>query len=1646
LHSPGGSWLAAALVAGCSADLVLPREAQIECVEDGECPDGFICKTALGRCVQTEAIDQDPPEVDGAPRIAPDVGTIDTRFSVCFDVSEPLMLPPVVHLGAGAAGRVVARDEEAAEADGWCYAYVADGSEGSGSHALTVDLADQGGNSALGLALGALDFDFGVPRLATAPVFLTEVIAEESTAELTITFDEPLEGSPDVRMWAEDAEMTDVGLAWEESYAEEARTFHMVYTPSGDEPEGQYLVLLSAASDRAGNVSPEESIGALRLDFSPPVILDHTSIAPALAILGQTIIVDISTDEELGEDQPRLTGEAEGTPPLAFQGGVTGLRSMRFTHTVASNADTNYDLFLSGLVDVAGNELQRARIGSLGVDVEDPHAIDFWQSHDRLAATDTLEVRFSVSEPLAMPAEARLGQRDMRRVGEDDAPYTFTFDGADEHLDDQFQVNVELHDPAGHHVYYSAGAIIEVDTIPPRLVGVSITPELAGLDTGVLLLITTTEELAEPPIPIWGEASDPGFEFVLSSGLAHTFELTVDENMQGGTYLLTGVRMVDRHGNREEQVWGDGVALELDVSVPRISSVALDAETYSAQPGHEGLQVTFDTSESLDGDDATLAVTLRGEPVGCELYSGPGGDGLPPSYTCSRPITLADETGPALVRIRTEDAAGNMDVATTTFEIDHVPPTVEAVVSASPLALGDVLEVRLTPSEELGRIDLVAETATNQQLLFGPAVPFGRALVFRHEVREEDYDGALYTVSVDFEDAVRNPGADEPQVLAEGLRVDATPPVVAANLVQVLDAEPDDWVLLTDNWLDQHPLKDGAGLALRVLVGERFPAPPDEALELLIDGIPVGAVAPDEVYSQPDEFESLLGYRLSFTVAAASWGGRDGQREVALVARDLAGNPSEQIDVGRVRLDFRGPRALHAGLTLGSPLDESGFPLLQRVTRVTNGTRVELVLAFDEEVRREGLAVWLARMDGEQELGRVDLPVGANLPEHDGRTLSWPEITLPEDALGGGAALQGPWQLFVTATDLAGNTTTAQDATVQLDRPFDVDTLAPVAPAGDAEGLLYRRARWGSASPVVPNGEGEPEYIVSASAGTFSGPGDVLLWDLPPDADVPQRATERSSPIADDLGLERPIVLAPPDRPLLLLSVVDEAGNESSRVPIRNVEWVAAMGFKEVGDTGSNPHRWGECGALVDVLLPDDEDLLLEVAPRPVLFPGDGEVLTVTGERARRWVQRDPSGRTPDPRADHALAADPERSRLVLFGGAGYGDTLDDTWEWDGVAWTRFQAAPAPPARMSPALAWDPGSSAVLLFGGDQALDDTWHWSQGDWSDPAAAGSPPGRRWHALATDTNRSRVVLFGGWDEDDDRRNDTWEWVGGMWEDVTPARPPPLPTARAGHALAWDAARGNAVLFGGFDGVVRNDTWLWDGESWTSGGAGDAPPPRWRHTLAYDSARQRVVLFGGMQGVDHRFDDTWEWDGAAWTELHPSVSPPPISRTAAAYDAMRAQVVLFGGWDEDGFSNETWTLPSLHEERPAQRFDVDLGQAQVPPGTVLLSLTASFVAGGVGHRGAGPTTGAELLVWDPQGSTWRAEADNDAGVDVRDPPEPVVWSVDDGALVEPRVNRGQLSLAVAPVGRNGTGYAQIAVDHAEVVVRYLLPEVFSD
>lgn len=314
------------------------------------------------------------------------------------------------------------------------------------------------------------------------------------------------------------------------------------------------------------------------------------------------------------------------------------------------------------------------------------------------------------------------------------------------------------------------------------------------------------------------------------------------------------------------------------------------------------------------------------------------------------------------------------------------------------------------------------------------------------------------------------------------------------------------------------------------------------------------------------------------------------------------------------------------------------------------------------------------------------------------------------------------------------------------------------------------------------------------------------------------------------------------------------------------------------------------------------------------------------------WQDATPATGSPPFRSDFPMSFDAARQVTVLFGGccSNGGGFFGDTWEWNGTAWSQPMPETSPSARAGAGLAWDARRTVGLLFGGCASSTagctpqgDTWEWDGTNWSQLSPATSPPPRADHHMAYDSGRGVTVLFGGCTSYNNNAectqtvNDTWEWNGVTWTHPTPATSPP---ARFSHGLVFDSDRGVSVMFGGCQPVngqcidpnnLMNDTWEWNGQAWTQMAVAPDVPRRQNFGMAYDSVRQVTLIFGGTSDVGFNTNDTWEWNGSRWAPLSPTLSPGPRNGDVMSYDSARSETVMFSG-SGTGLLNDTWLLPS--------------------------------------------------------------------------------------------------------------------------------------
>lgn len=324
------------------------------------------------------------------------------------------------------------------------------------------------------------------------------------------------------------------------------------------------------------------------------------------------------------------------------------------------------------------------------------------------------------------------------------------------------------------------------------------------------------------------------------------------------------------------------------------------------------------------------------------------------------------------------------------------------------------------------------------------------------------------------------------------------------------------------------------------------------------------------------------------------------------------------------------------------------------------------------------------------------------------------------------------------------------------------------------------------------------------------------------------------------------------------------------------------------------------------------------------------------------------------------LAYDKKRNEVVLFGGqVEYGNLLymsNETWTWDGHDWRERHPANSPSPRYFGRMVYDEKIDKVVLFGGiacdnnlgcssNESNAETWLWDGSDWSNITPTTGPPSRYEFAMTYNPDTQQVLVYGGClaENCDTPGADLWAFDGTSWSLVNAAA---TPGPRYMTQLAYDRAHQQLVLFSGFPGIannvtpgrVLNDTWTFDGATWTQQTPANSPIERYGGGLVWDSARQRLVLYGGLSWkqsarTDVYRQDTWIWDGSNWTQQQTASAPRRSAEIGFVYNDSLGKEVYFGGnrlivcdhgtcpWGSDlsWYDDQTWVLDASGWARPA-------------------------------------------------------------------------------------------------------------------------------
>lgn len=274
-----------------------------------------------------------------------------------------------------------------------------------------------------------------------------------------------------------------------------------------------------------------------------------------------------------------------------------------------------------------------------------------------------------------------------------------------------------------------------------------------------------------------------------------------------------------------------------------------------------------------------------------------------------------------------------------------------------------------------------------------------------------------------------------------------------------------------------------------------------------------------------------------------------------------------------------------------------------------------------------------------------------------------------------------------------------------------------------------------------------------------------------------------------------------------------------------------------------------------------------------------------------RWERPHPSWQ-PGPRGGGAMAYDSVRRMTLLYGGFGALPTL---FGWNGSGWWQITTN-SPPGPMNwPRLAFDAVRGRAVLV--DTSGGNTWEWDGSSWIGTGVPLPASGAIAIPVVFHPGLGRVVAV--------TRAGLHAWDGLAWTTISSPGP-----ATDALEVVHDPVRNVLVLRGWYDPISANETWEWNGTSWTSFGFQFAHGP-----IAATPALGVIALatLGGT-GSPHVF----RWDGAQWRAIDVA-DLGPSQAAMASWDSLRDRVVVFGSGAGDALFELTRNLA-----RPPRTFTV--------------------------------------------------------------------------------------------------------------------------
>ncbi|CAE7553076.1 lgals3bpb [Symbiodinium natans] len=247
----------------------------------------------------------------------------------------------------------------------------------------------------------------------------------------------------------------------------------------------------------------------------------------------------------------------------------------------------------------------------------------------------------------------------------------------------------------------------------------------------------------------------------------------------------------------------------------------------------------------------------------------------------------------------------------------------------------------------------------------------------------------------------------------------------------------------------------------------------------------------------------------------------------------------------------------------------------------------------------------------------------------------------------------------------------------------------------------------------------------------------------------------------------------------------------------------------------------------------------------------------------------------PPTRSGHSAVWDAASRSMLIFAGRYLSTFYNDLWQYFTAtdSWQPLQALHGiPSARIDHTAVWDMAHRAMFIFAGEGSggpLNDLSRYSltRNSWS-TSSATSPSPRSGHAAVWDPTTMCMLVFAGWTGAEYLGDlHLYNWWTDQWTELLPTSG--VPSARGGHAAAWDPRSMSMFIFAGTQndtGELSYDRALYRhsllSNTWAQLPGEGGPVARAQAAMAWGKGSQErygLLVFGGFNTL--YLEDTWRY-----------------------------------------------------------------------------------------------------------------------------------------------------------------------------------------